>query len=101
MTKKALKEMNLPEEQKSQLEADIIERDTYHSIKALADTPGGKALVDVLVSEILGIVHQLANSDADPLCAHLQAKMNLLRVIIKAEENEKAIDALLSGSLRE
>ena len=79
----------------------LQQRDEYHAIKVVGDTEGGKALIDYLVGQIMGTIHRLANSDADPLCAHLQANMNLLRVLLKAEDNEKMLDEVLEEALRD
>jgi len=73
---------------------------TFRSIKALGDTEGGKELQALLVQQIMSYVHQLSVSDADPLCAKLQANIALLRMIISAEDNEKAVDELIEEALQ-
>lgn len=85
------------------------DKQLYHDLKALKDTPGGKHLIDGLVRDIIGHMHWLANgyenpelklTDIQAKCAKLQIALGMLRVLTNAEKNEEDVDALIEEALR-
>ena len=78
------------------------EKEQLHSIKALGDTDGGKALVSLLVTDIVGSMHHLINgSDHVQHIAEMKARMELAKLIINAEASEEHLDTLIEEALRE
>ena len=78
------------------------EKDKLGAIKALGDTKGGKALVSLLVTDIVGGVHKLINDgDAVKEVAEMKARMELAQLIINAEDNEEHLDTLIAEALSE
>jgi|14BtaG_2_1085337.scaffolds.fasta_scaffold01551_4 hypothetical protein len=79
----------------------------YAEIAVIAQTKGGKVLVDTLRQDTANAVETLSNSFKDKshveliaLCADLKAKLDLYRVLIKAEGNKKEIEELLEEELQ-
>ncbi len=76
--------------------------DRYHDLKALADTPGGRVLVDALLSDVVAKTdvlmsqHQsLSHIEMIALCASMKEKMDIVRVLTRAKSNLKELsDAL-------
>ena len=98
---KQLKEDNSPHLKDPQIRAFMDDADQMHSIKALGDTQGGKALVDLLTRDIIALVHKLASPDGDsiPLRAELKSTLNLMKLILNAEENESLLDEAIEEAL--
>jgi hypothetical protein len=79
------------------------QKDQLHTIKALGDTQGGKALVSLLVADIVGSIHKLTSGGHDPIkeTAEIKCRMELAQLIVNAEESEAHIDALIAEALLE
>lgn len=82
--------------------------DQLGDIKAILDTEGGKHLRDLLLQDVTSKVHALeanyrsaSHAELVALCADLSAYLQLARLLIKAEENEKALDSALQEALAE
>ena len=76
--------------------------DQMHAIKALGDTQGGQELVTLLMQDVASGVYTLAygdGSDRDRLCADLKANLNVVKLILNAEENEKILLAQIAEAL--
>ena len=107
MSKKKEIQKNNPHANESALQ--LAEQfDTNHDLKALADTEGGKQLIELLLRDVVSTVNRVAANRADYSLAQFQAagadldtKLNLLRVITRAAENEKYIEEMLSDALAE
>lgn len=88
---------------------DLAEQfDTNHELKALADTEGGKQLVELLLKDVVATVGNIAGNRAKWSLAEFQAagadldtKLNLLRVITRAKENEQFLDEMIADALAE
>ena len=79
-----------------------ITLDKYHDLKALADIPGGKILVEALLSDSVSKVEtlmsqyqSLSHIEMIALCASIKEKMDVVRALTRAESNLKELsDAL-------
>jgi hypothetical protein len=79
-----------------------ITLDKYHDLKALADIPGGKILVEALLSDSVSKVdtlmsqyQSLSHIEMIALCASIKEKMDVVRALTRAESNLKELsDAL-------
>lgn len=76
--------------------------DKYHDLKALADHPGGKVLVEGLLSDVVMKVDILASNYRElthvDMIAHLAAlseKLALLRALTRAKDNFKELSEAL------
>jgi len=72
--------------------------DTYHDLKVLGQTPGGKVLVEVYTKDIISSLNQLAyqyktlsHIEMIAVCAGLQERMNVVRTITRAEQAEREL----------
>ena len=106
MSKKREIQKNSPENEAALDLADQF--DTNHDIKALADSPGGKQLVDLLLKDVVGTVNKIAGNRAEYTLPQFQAagadldtKLNLLRIITRAEENEQYLQEMIADALAE
>jgi len=84
---------------------DLAEQaDQLHDIKALHESNGGKALVELLMKDVVGVVHRLTTAkpeERDALCERLKANLNLAKLIINAEDNEAHLDQMIADNLAE
>lgn len=81
-----------------------FELDKYHDLKALADHPGGKILVESLLSDVVAKVDTLAGNYREfthiEIIAHLASlneKLTLLRALTRAENNHKELSEALQA----
>jgi len=72
--------------------------DTYHDLKVLGQTPGGKILVEGYTKDIISSLNQLAyqyktltHIEMIAVCAGLQERMNVVRTITRAEQAEREL----------
>ena len=78
------------------------QKEKIHSIKALGDTEGGKALVSILVEDVVDSIHKLVKgNDVNTEIAYIKANMKLLRHILNVKEDEEEIDKLIAEALLE
>ena len=83
----------------AEIERDI---DTFLAVENLAGTAGGKVLVDNLSRDIIALAESLgaryktaSHAELLGLCADLDNKLTILRLITRAKRNrELAMDAL-------
>lgn len=80
--------------------------DENADIKALADTPGGKKLAELLIRDVVGTVHTLAGQyesmtlpEMQAKCARLSAQLNLATVIVSSTENDADLRKQLEDAL--
>lgn len=76
--------------------------DKYHDLKALADHPGGKVLVEGLLSDVVRKVDILSGGYATmphiEMIAHLASlneKLTILRALTRAKDNHKELSEAL------
>ena len=106
MSKKREIQKNNPDNETA---VDLAEQfDTNHDLKALADTPGGKQLVQLLLQDVVATVNRLAAGRSKYTLPQFQAagadldtKLNLLRIITRAEENEGYLEEMIADALAE
>jgi hypothetical protein len=87
--------------QKPKTEEEVA-LDKYHDLKALADIPGGKILVEALLTDSVSKVdtlmsqyQSLSHIEMIALCASIKEKMDIVRALTRAESNLKELsDAL-------
>lgn len=84
------------------------QQDKLHDLKALYDTPGGKHLVSLYMTDVAGIVHQLCNGYKDmdltklhALCAEMNVHLTTARLLMNAKESEETIKQQLEEALAE
>ena len=72
--------------------------DTYHDLKVLGQTPGGKVLVDAYTRDIVSAVNQLAHQyrslthvEMIAICAGMNEKLSVVHTITRAEEAEREL----------
>lgn len=82
--------------------------DTYHALKTLANSDGGKVLVDGLLKDIVGTIGVLENSyrtlshiELIGHCAALSEKLSLMRILTRAGTNYDELKKLLKDALQE
>lgn len=82
------------------------EFDKLHDIKALADTPGGARLAELLVIDVVNNVNKLAYnysslslSELQAICAALNANLGLAKLITKSKENLGHLDEMIAEQL--
>jgi HPt (histidine-containing phosphotransfer) domain-containing protein len=103
-----LKEHN-PEALEDGFIVDLAESaDAMHAIKAIADQPGGKELVRLLLVDVVNVVHKLRTNYATlshpelmAYCATLNERINLAKLLINAEEKEKELNKAIEEALAE
>jgi len=78
------------------------QKDELHSIKALGDTEGGKALVASLLADVVTAVHQLKIGGDNTACvATIKSKLALVETIMGAKAAEENVDTLIAEALSE
>lgn len=80
----------------------VSEADKLHDIKTLYDTEGGKQIVNLLLKDVVSVVHTITNAepkDMPQLAERLKASLNLVRLFVKAGENEEHLDSLIADAL--
>jgi hypothetical protein len=83
--------------------------DSLKSLKALADSDGGKVLIDGLVQDILNKISLLSSNygtmshvEMIATCASMSEKVFMLKALVRADENYKRLYAdLIDEALRE
>ena len=77
---------------------DEVLLDTYHDLKVLGQTPGGKVLVNAYTKDILSAVYQLSHQyrtlthmEMIAICAGMNEKMAVVQTICRAEEAEREL----------
>ena len=75
----------------------------YEALSALKNLEGGKSLIKLLKSDISASVDTLASSyikapesELRAICARLEARLGLLRVIMRAKKNSELADEYLA-----
>ena len=78
-------------------EEDVL-LDTYHDLKVLGQTPGGKVLVNNYTRDIVSAVsilaHQykkLSHIEMIAICAGLNEKLSVVQLITRAEQAEREL----------
>jgi hypothetical protein len=96
---------NNPEADESLLEL-ARQFDENHDLKVLHDTNGGKLLVRLLVQDIIGTMNRIAAnratytlSDFQAAGSDIETKLNIVRALIRAEDNEEYLNELLAENL--
>lgn len=101
---------DLSKEQLEDVELSMLvdQSEQLRDIKVLKGTKGGKALVDLLNTDTISLVHQITNkykecshTELISVCAALEAHLALLRLLNNAEDNLEEVDRLLQDALRE
>lgn len=103
-----LKENN-PDAMEDGFLVDLAESaDSVHAIKAIADQEGGKVLVRLLLKDVVNAVNTLrtgyatlTHTELIAHCATLNERINLAKLLINAEESEKALDKAIAEALAE
>ena len=72
--------------------------DTYHDLKVLGQTPGGKVLVNAYTSDIVSTLSILASQyktlthiEMISMCAGLSEKLSVVQTITRAAEAEREL----------
>lgn len=86
---------------------DIIEDlNKIKDIVILADTEGGKQLVSLLVEDIVSNIdgllnerHTASHTQLISMICDLKARLDMVRIITRAEHNEKFLKELLEETL--
>lgn len=80
--------------------------DQLHDLKALYDSEGGKQLVSLLLQDISSAVTNVAANrrmytlqDFQSLASDIDTKLNLVRLLTRAEENERFVEEQIQESL--
>jgi len=82
----------------------VTEADKLHDIKALSETEGGKQIIQLLLKDVVSTVHTITSAepkDMPQLAERLKANLNLVRLLVKAGENEAHLDSLIADALAE
>lgn len=91
-------------EERPDLQDLVNEADKLHDIKALYDTDGGKQIVQLLLKDVVSTVHTITNAEPEKmpqLAERLKANLNLVKLFVKAGENEEHLDNLIADALAE
>lgn len=88
---------------------DLVESaDSVQDIKAIADQPGGKELVRLLLKDVVSNVMKLASSysvlthtEMIALGAQLNERLALAKLIMNAADKEKELDQAIADALAE
>lgn len=88
---------------------DLIEAaDSAHDIKAIADQPGGKKLVELLLKDVVNSVnvlaakyHELSHIEMIAECARLNERRTLAKAIMNAGQKEEELDEAIKDALAE
>lgn len=75
--------------------------DQLQDIKVLHQSAGGKVLVDLLVKDTINAMNKLAYStdDREKHCATLRANMDLIKLLVSAEDAEAEADRMIQEAL--
>jgi hypothetical protein len=104
--KETIKDAN-PEALKDGFLVDLIESaDSVQDIKAIADQPGGQELVRLLLKDVTQTVVRLGSSYSElshiqmiALCAQMQERLSLAKLIKNAADKEKELDQAITDAL--
>lgn len=84
------------------------EADRLQDLKALNDTPGGKQLVDLLMEDAVGQIHQLrggykslSHIEMIALIASIDSKLDTAKLLLNAKDSMDIQLELLEEALRE
>ena len=88
---------------------DLIESaDSVQDIKAIAQQPGGIELTRLLLKDVAGTVvrlgsgyQNLSHIEMIGLCAQLQERLVLAKLLLNAEDKEKELDQAIADALAE
>lgn len=82
--------------------------DQLQDLKAVADTPGGKQLIKLLMTDVVGSINRLESSyrtathqELTAIIAQMSASLTLAKVLIHSKENMEALDKELEAALSE
>ena len=85
------------ENKEPQTEEEIL-IDTYHDLKVLGQTPGGKILVTAYTRDVVSALSILANQyrtlthiEVMAICAGMNEKLNVIHTITRAEQAEREL----------
>lgn len=106
--KETIKDQN-PEALADGFLLDLIESaDSVQDIKAIADQPGGQELVRLLLKDVTQTVVRLGSSYSElshiemiALCAQMQERLVLAKLIKNAADKEKELDQAITDALAE
>jgi hypothetical protein len=86
----------------------IASADSVQDIKAIADQPGGQELVKLLLVDVVSTVNRLGCSYGElshiqmiALCAQMQERLVLAKLIKNAADKEKELDQSIADALAE
>lgn len=104
--KEAVKEKN-PDALNDGFLLDLVESaDSVQDIKAIADQPGGKELVRLLLEDVTRTVillgssyRELSHTEMIALCAQMQERLSLAKLIKNAADKEKELDQAIIDAL--
>lgn len=110
--KKTTKKANAEEVPRGKRSPEVVEIEkdlgTYISLETLADSEGGKILVDNLAKDIIGLTESLGikyktatHAELMGLCADLESKTTILRLITRAKKNKELAQDALKEALME
>jgi hypothetical protein len=84
------------------------ELDEKHALAAVADSDGGKLLLNTLLIEVRDVVDKLVgtykagtHTDLVVLCARLDSNLAIYRALKRAPKNKKILDEALKDALSE
>lgn len=84
------------------------EADTLHEIKALADTDGGKRLIELLARDAVAGIYRACNvyrtashTELIALLADTATKIDTAKLLLGSKENLAYLDAEIERALRE
>jgi hypothetical protein len=78
------------------------------ALSSLADSEGGKLLIDTLKSELVSGIDSLviayksaSHSELIAICANLKARLDLLRSLTRAKEAKEVLENILADALKD
>lgn len=90
-------------------ETDIArDLDAAAALYAVSTSQGGKALINALISDTVGVVDSLSNTYKEAthmellsLCAELKTKLDLLRSLSRSKINKDFLEEILAEKLKD
>lgn len=86
----------------------VAQADQMQDLKAVADTPGGKQLVKLLLTDVVSAVNRLESSyktathtELIAICAQLSSSLTLAKLLLRSKENMELLDKELENVLSE
>jgi hypothetical protein len=82
--------------------------DQLHSLKTLADTDGGKDLINLLIKDVVYAVHKLCgkykiatHTELIATIADMHAHLTTAQLLLRSKDNLEIVDSELDEMLRE